>query len=107
MDSVIEKERNNRKRKGMGPDPVMCREEEFIEKEPVNDALPLEEFIRKVVHSHQVIVKAFRLLDIQDSLYLLRSSDVVLFFRNREKRLRGLIRGLRENNHTVVVTPGQ
>ncbi|MDP6155261.1 MAG: hypothetical protein QGH39_05440 [Candidatus Thermoplasmatota archaeon] len=97
MDSEIEKERNNRKRKGMGPAPFLDYDEKKIEKKSLKDDLPLDEFIRKVVHSHQVLIKAFRLLDLQSSLYLLRSSDVVLFFRNREKKLRGLIRGLREN----------
>ncbi len=101
MDNVIEKERNNRKRKGKGPAPVLYSENESIEKIPLNDDLPLEEFVKKVLHSHRAIIKAFRLLDLQDSLYLLKSSDVVLFFRNREKRLRRLIKGFRNNCYTV------
>jgi len=85
MDSEIEKERNNRKRKGMGPAPVLYKDEKKIEKKTLNEDLPLEKFIRKVVHSHQVIVKAFRLLDLQDSLHMLRSSDVVLLLENGKR----------------------
>jgi len=63
----------------------------------------IDDFIRKVVRSHNVIVKALRLMEMKDVLHLLRTSDIVMFFRRRENRLRSLIRDLRVESPVMIL----
>ena len=69
------------------------------------DRETLEGFIRKVVHSHQVIITALKFLNMKDALYLLRSGDIVFFFEKRETRLREIIRYLKKDNKVARIIP--
>lgn len=57
-----------------------------------------------VVYSHKVIARALRLLELGDTLELMRTSDIMLFFRNRENRLRGIVRSLRDVKAVTIAT---
>ncbi len=62
------------------------------------EAEVLEEFIRKIVRSHQAILSALSLIDLKDAVYLIRGNEILDFLKTREKRLRELVRELRTIN---------
>lgn len=58
----------------------------------------LENFIVRIVRSHQAILSALSLIDLKDAVYLIRGSEILDFLKTREKRLRDLVRELRTIN---------
>ena len=100
-----EDEKDRKKRKGMGPVPDIDDIGVGLDLREEKDRETLEGFIRKVVHSHQVIISALKLLNVKDTLYLLQNSDIVFFFKKREARLREIIRDLKKDRTVAMIIP--
>ena len=62
------------------------------------EAEVLENFIIRIVRSHQAILSALSLIDLKDAVYLIKGSEILDFLKKREKRLRELVRELRTIN---------
>ena len=96
---------DRKKRKGIGPLPDMKEAGIGLDLGDKEDRETMEGFIRKVVHSHQVIITALKLLNMKDTLYLLQNSDIVFFFKKREARLREIIRDLKKDRKVALIIP--
>jgi len=95
-----EDEIENDKRRGGGQGPCladMSGTEGGCELESKEEEA-LENFIIRIVRSHQAILSALSLIDLKDAVYLIRGSEILDFLKNREKRLRDLVRDLRTIN---------
>ena len=95
-----EDEIENDKRRGGGQgfsDSGLSRNEGSCE-HATKEAEVLENFIVRIVRSHQAILSALSLIDLKDAVYMIRGSEILDFLKNREKRLRDLVRELRTIN---------